>query len=87
MSYYRRNHSGTPNWKFFVICIILIIVLLIARSCMSDTTWNNGICSNCGGHYRFQQAIGHQYFTDYMYTCDKCGHSIEVMHHYSEVSE
>ena len=85
MSYYRSNHSGTPDGKFFVVCVILIIVLLIVRSCVSESRWNNGICSYCGGHYRFQQAIGHNHYTEYMYTCDKCGHSIEIAQHYPEV--
>lgn len=84
MSYYRKNHLGTFSWEFFIIAIIFLIVLLILRSCISSNMWNNGICSNCGGNYKFQQAIGHNHYTEYMYTCDKCGRSIEVAHHYQE---
>jgi len=87
MSYYSRHDSGPFfNWGFFALCIIVIIVLSFIRSCSSNITWNNGICSYCGGHYKFQQAIGHQYFTKYMYICDKCGRSIEVAEYYKETS-
>lgn len=86
MLYYRNNRSKTPEWGFFVFCGILIILLFIMRSCASESIWNNGICSYCGGHYRFQQAIGHNHYTEYMYTCDKCGHSIEVAQHYPEAN-
>jgi hypothetical protein len=87
MSYYRKNHLGSFDWEFLAIAIILLIVLFIVRSCASSTIWNDGICSNCGGHYKFQQAIGHNHYTEYMYTCDKCGHSIEVAQHYPEVDD
>lgn len=86
MSYYRKEYSKSFDWEFLAVAIILLIVLYLIRSCASENIWNNGIYSNCGGHYRFQQAIGHNHYTEYMYTCDKCGHSIEVAHHYPEVN-
>ncbi len=86
MSYYRREYSKSFDWEFLAIAIILLIVLYLMRSCASESLWNNGICSYCGGHYKFQQAIGHNHYTEYMYTCDKCGHSIEVAQHYPEVN-
>jgi len=85
MSYYRKEYSKSFSWEFLAVAIILLIVLCLMRSCVSENKWNNGICSYCGGHYKFQQAIGHQHFTNYMYTCDKCGYSIEVVHHYKEI--
>lgn len=81
MSYHSRF-----SWEFLALAIVLLIVLLFIRSCASSSIWNNGICSYCGGHYKFQQAIGHQYTTNYIYICDKCGHSIEVAQHYPEVN-
>ena len=81
MSYYSSNSS--PSWEELGIGIIILIVLLFARSCTSYNKWNNGICS-CGGTYRFEQAIGHMYYTDYLYICDKCGRSIEVGYYYQE---
>lgn len=88
MSYYSRHDSGPSfSWEFFAPCILLLIALLFIRSCSSSVAWNNGICSYCGGHYKFQQAIGHQHMTDYLYTCDTCGRSIEVAEHYMEVQD
>lgn len=58
MSYYSRHDSGPFSWEFFALCILLLIALLFIRSCSSSVAWNNGICSYCGGHYKFQQAIG-----------------------------
>lgn len=42
-----------------------------------DKKWNNGYCE-CGGHYEYQQAVGHQYTTSYIYQCDSCGKIIEL---------
>lgn len=81
MSYYRYN-SNSFSWKFFVLMVLLLIMLLFARSCISYNIWNNGICSYCDGHYEFQQAIGHRNYTSYMYICDTCGHSIEIGDYY-----
>lgn len=43
-----------------------------------DLKYNGGICTKCGGRYIYQQAIGHQVDTDYIYICDRCGHMIEL---------
>lgn len=87
MSYYSRHDSGPSfSWEFFALGILLLIALLFIRSCSSSVAWNNGICSYCGGHYKFQQAIGHQSYTDYMYICDTCGRSIEVAEYHKETS-
>lgn len=80
MSYYSRNHSSTTIPLSLI--IILLIALLLLRSCASSVSWNNGICSYCGGKYEFKQAIGHRSFTDYMYVCNKCGRAIEVAEYY-----
>jgi DNA-directed RNA polymerase subunit RPC12/RpoP len=40
-------------------------------------TYNNGICTECGGDYQFTGASGHA-TKKYYYTCDKCGHTIEM---------
>lgn len=43
-----------------------------------ERKYNGGICTECGGRYIFQQAIGHQVDTDYIYICDRCGYMIEL---------
>lgn len=38
----------------------------------------------CGGHWEYQQAVGHQVYTGYIYKCDKCGDIIESDKYYKE---
>ena len=58
----------------------LSIAFSIKYACAKkdDRKYNGGICTKCGGRYIYQQAIGHQVDTDYIYICDKCGHMIEL---------
>lgn len=76
-----RRTSDIP-WQFIALLILLIIIVLFIQSCASNDLYNNGICRICGGNYEFYQAVGHQYFTNYLYKCDKCGNIIEVNQHY-----
>lgn len=76
-----RRTSDIP-WQFIALLILLIIIVLFIQSCASNDLYNNGICQICGGNYEFYQAVGHQYFTNYLYKCDKCGNIIEVNQHY-----
>lgn len=40
--------------------------------------WNNGICSVCEGEYNFSGATEYRTSHHYYYTCDDCGHTIEI---------
>lgn len=64
-----------------IIAITLIIAVVIgAVKCsrnQDEVKWSNGYCE-CGGHWEYEQAVGHQYSTTYMYKCDKCGKHIEL---------
>ena len=72
---YRRNDT---SWgEIGILILILIVIFIISRAC-SLVRYNNGICQLCGGKYVYQQAVGHRYETNYIYRCDKCGHTIEV---------
>lgn len=70
---------------FEIIYVILIgafigSVIIGAGKCSKDQDekeWNNGYCE-CGGHFEYEQAVGHQYRTSYIYKCDSCGRRIEV---------
>lgn len=60
--------------------IFILGVIYGAVKCSNDQEekeWNNGYCE-CGGHYEYQQAVGHQYKTSYIYECDSCGKIIEL---------
>ena len=81
--FYNDRHQPTP-WSFIVICIVILIILWFIESIAGSNIYNNGICKNCGGHYIFQNAVGHHSFTDYVYKCDKCGNLIEINTYYKE---
>ena len=69
----------------FVIQIILYFAIIVGIimgtvKCVKDQdekAWNDGYCE-CGGHFEYEQAVGHQYSTSYIYTCDSCGKHIEI---------
>ena len=69
----------------YIIQIILTIAFIVgvvigAVKCsreQDEKEWNSGYCE-CGGHYVYEQAVGHAYNTSYIYKCDKCGKRIEV---------
>ena len=83
--FYSRNDKPRP-WPFLIAAILILLLIDFIRSCESSINYNDGICS-CGGYYIYQQAIGHQYWTDYLYICDKCGRAIEISEYYSENNE
>ena len=61
-------------------CIAIAAVILGIVKCTNErykTIWNDGYCE-CGGHWVYEQAVGHQYHTTYIYRCDKCGKRIEI---------
>lgn len=64
-----------------IVVIVAVVFLNIKEGCAINDiyeTYNNGLCLNCGGHYVFKQAIGHQYDTGYLYQCDRCGQLVEL---------
>ena len=81
---YRR--SDTSWGEIGILILILIVVFIISRAC-SSARYNNGICKVCGGRYVYHQSVGHAYTTDYIYRCDKCGHTIEVDNVFPEEKE
>ena len=66
---------------FDIVCIIgLIAIIVFAVKCSNNnvvSAWNNGYCE-CGGHWVYEQAVGHAYRTSYIYRCDECGKTLEV---------
>ena len=40
--------------------------------------YNDGICTVCGGDYEFSGATRSNASQYYFYTCENCGHTIEV---------
>ncbi len=68
-------------------CIVtLVLIVLILISGFFGMCWqvdearkdyNHGICTECGGDYRFSSGIHYKNGGDrYYYTCEDCGHTI-----------
>ena len=64
------------------ICIVLIFILNIYASISSANTYNNGIHKDCGGHWVYENAVGHRFSTNFIYHCDKCSTTIELTNKY-----
>ena len=64
--------------NFTVIAIIAIITLaaIIVSNIQENKKWNNGYCE-CGGSFVYEQAVGHNNYTRYIYKCDHCGKRVE----------
>ena len=70
-----------------IIGIISVIVILGLGAYLIEKheknkdikTFNEGACTECDGRYEFRSASGTTGSSKrYYYTCDKCGHTIEV---------
>ncbi len=62
----------------FVVILLLVGGIWLCVEHADKTEYNNGVCQECGGHLEYEQAVGHQYSTSYIYKCDKCGKRIEL---------
>jgi len=73
--------------RIILAIIFILAIVFVAAKCEASKraeVWNNGYCE-CGGHWKYEQAVGHQYMTTYVYKCDECGNRIEVSKYYQEV--
>ena len=61
----------------FALIIGIVIGVVKCSNTQDSAKWNGGYCE-CGGHWEYEQAVGHQYSTTYIYRCDNCGKRIEV---------
>lgn len=60
-----------------VLCV-LVIALFIIQGNSGIADYNGGTCKVCGGHYEYQQTIGHAYTTEYIYICNSCGNMVRT---------
>lgn len=64
---------------FVSIPITLGIIGETIKANQSEKEYNNGICSECGGHYKF---VSSSHISDisisdeYYYSCEDCGYTI-----------
>lgn len=64
---------------FVSILIVLGIIGGTIEANQSEKEYNNGICSECGGHYKFVSSshINNISISDeYYYSCEDCGYTI-----------
>lgn len=76
--YRHRYYNSSPSWGFLGIVLVILFIVYIICGISDSNTYNHGTCPYCGGTYVYQQAVGHRYYTEYIYICDKCGDLIEV---------
>jgi hypothetical protein len=71
--------------KSFIKIFMFLVVIPIAigviggkiEANQSTKAYNNGICSECGGHYKFVSSSHIRNSSDeYYYSCEDCGYTI-----------
>lgn len=72
---------GLEGRKRVVIAIIIafavgfgLLRILIVENEKENEKWNNGICTECGGEYKFKNANNGTYY----YACEDCDHVIKM---------
>lgn len=75
-----------PSLVIIIIGVAIFggIGILLEANTHTDSLeqYNNGICSKCGGTYKYSQAVGHRYETCYIYICENCDNLIETVDYY-----
>ena len=78
-----------------IIAVVVVFGLLIGGAFLLDScskgtdieAWNCGYHEYCGGRWKYEQAVGHRYSTNYIYVCDKCGMRHEFYNYFKEVTD
>lgn len=76
----------------FIAAILLILLLIIIICyCVSSVNdykiknnYNDGVCIECGGDYKFFQVIGRNSGTYYLYKCKDCDYIIESKQYFGD---
>lgn len=79
---YKNSIETKGTIIMLIICIIIMFIINSCEATLSEKTYNNGIHEGCGGHWVYENAIGHRYSTNFIYHCDKCGMTIEFVEKY-----
>ena len=64
-----------------IVCLFFWLAIsgaMYAEDKWDNEMWNNGVCSVCEGEYNFNGATKYRTSHHYYYTCDDCGHTIEI---------
>ena len=73
------------TWKRVIVWLIVAIGFGFILTCAIFTDakieaekWNNGICVECNGKYKFSGATHYRTSEYYYYTCENCDYTIEL---------
>lgn len=58
-----------------ILTLIMVGVCYLAKK-HDEKIYNNGVCTECGGHYEYEQAIRNG--NTYIYRCDECHKMIKL---------
>ena len=73
--------AGSNNSGGAIICLMFWFAMsgsMYTENKWDNEAWNNGISPVCEGEYRFSGASQYRTSHRYYYTCDNCGHTIEI---------
>ena len=73
-----KKYFGTILFILLIAFIFTSGILFAARqSKIAEENYNNGICTECGGEYRFTSSEHRANDGDrYYYACEGCGHTV-----------
>jgi hypothetical protein len=72
----KKEYGLKKDILIAIILIICISLFILISGVIRKHEYNNGVCG-CGGRLIYQQAIGHNYTTSYIFKCDKCNNIFE----------
>ena len=70
--------GGVVGLIFAAGIFFLFVFTVKEQSKAMTEIYNDGICTVCGGDYEFSGATRSNASQYYFYTCEDCGHTIEV---------
>ena len=74
----RRIYGGLVGMTLTLGLFFVFVFAAKEQNKAMTERYNNGICTVCGGDYEFSGATRSNTSQYYFYTCEDCGHTIEV---------
>lgn len=74
----RRIYGGLVGMTLALGLFFVFVFMAKDQNKAMTERYNNGICTVCGGDYEFSGATRSNTSQYYFYTCEDCGHTIEV---------
>lgn len=74
----RRIYGGLVGMTLTLGLFFVFVFMAKEQDKAMTEKYNDGICAVCGGNYEFSGATRSNASRYYFYTCEDCGHTIEV---------